>query len=123
MRLFRSQAEEADTTLPVTAFLRHLEEARPGEAYKALKQVREGPDPPPHALWRLGRVLLERARPKHARLPLQMFVDLYPRHGDRPAVLRDLALALVRSGRVAEATAVAEEAGALRRPAPDPQPA
>jgi len=99
MRLFRNPSREG----PVATLLRHLEHDRFDEAFRALKAWREGPAPPPHALWRLGRALLEKGRPKRARVVLQAFVDLYPAHRDRPTVVRDLALALKRAGREAEA--------------------
>lgn len=113
MRLFFSRDD--DRTLPVTAFLRHMEEGRLEFALKALKRHAEPPDPPPHALWRLARGLAESGKPKAALVPLRLFVDLYPGHGDRPAVLRDLALALSRCGRAAEAAEVAQRAEASRR--------
>jgi hypothetical protein len=62
------------------------------EAYRDLKRYQEGPVPPPHALWRLGRWLLEKSRPKQAKLALQLFVDSYQGHEDRREVMLDLAL-------------------------------
>ncbi|MDH3592389.1 MAG: aspartyl/asparaginyl beta-hydroxylase domain-containing protein [Planctomycetota bacterium] len=82
-------------------------------AHRELK--RHGPDsplPPPHALWRLGRVLLGRKQPRKALLPLEMFQELYPEHRDRPEVIRDLALALKLSGQTKKAAAITNLANA-----------
>jgi hypothetical protein len=89
MRFFRS----IPRAVPVALFLHHLEHGRFEEARKALERRGDGPAPPPHALWRLGRGLLGQGRAREARLPLELFRDLYPRHLDRPAVMRDLAAA------------------------------
>jgi tetratricopeptide (TPR) repeat protein len=110
MRLFRSAPGEHPTTM----MLRNLELGRFDEAYKALKRYRDTPPPPPHALWRLGRWLAEHDRPKQAKLAFKLFLDLYPNHGDKPAVLRDLALAHKALGEHEEAIAVAEDAKAMK---------
>lgn len=93
--------------------LRHMDHRRFEEAYRELRRYREGPVPPPHALWRLGRWLLEKSRPKQARLPLQLFVDSYQGHEDRREVMLDLALALKASGQDAEAASLVETAKSL----------
>jgi len=77
----------------VTTMLRHMEHGEFVEAFKALRRGGPGPVPPPHALWRLGRWLLEQERPKDARLPLKRFLEIYRAHQDRAAVERDLAAA------------------------------
>lgn len=116
MRIFRSGPKEHC----VTAMLRHMDNRRFEEAYRELRRYREGPVPPPHALWRLGRWLLEKSRPKQARLALQLFVDTYHGHEDRREVMLDLALALKAAGQVAEAAALVEAAKRLDRQEPVP---
>jgi len=93
--------------------LRHMENRRFEEAYRDLRRYQEGPVPPPHALWRLGRWLLEKSRPKQARLALQIFVDHYHGHEDRREVMLDLALALKATGQTAEAASLVEAAKGL----------
>jgi len=97
-----------------------MERGRFQEAYRTLKRVESpcshGPLPPPHALWRLGRWLAEKRRPRRARLPLRIFLELYPHHQDRPEVMRDLALVENSLGRHEEAAGLAEE---VRRLAPE----
>jgi len=93
--------------------LRHMENRRFEEAYRDLRRYQEGPVPPPHALWRLGRWLLEKSRPKQAKLALQIFVDHYHGHEDRREVMLDLALALKATGQAAEAAALVEAAKGL----------
>jgi hypothetical protein len=88
------------------------------EAYRDLKRYQEGPVPPPHALWRLGRWLLEKSRPKQAKLALQLFVDYYQGHEDRREAMLDLALALKATGQTAEAVALVEAAKDLGRKQP-----
>ena len=95
--------------------LRHMENGRFDEAYRALKRYREGPLPPPHALWRLGRWLADKGRPKQAKRALKLFLDLYPNHQDRPFVLRDLALTHNALGENEDAAAVAEDAERINR--------
>jgi len=91
-----------------------MEYGRMDEAYRALKRFRDGPVPPPHALWRLGRWLAEQKRPKRAKLAFKLFLDLYSGHQDRYAVMRDLALAHQALGEHDEARAVAEDAKRVR---------
>ena len=74
--------------------------------------------PPPHALWRLGRWLLEKSRPKQAKVALQIFVDHYSGHEDRREVMLDLALALKATGQAAEAATLVEAARGLDRKQP-----
>lgn len=95
--------------------LRHMEHRRFEEAYRELRRYSDGPVPPPHALWRLGRWLLEKGRPKQAKLALQLFVDFYGGHEDRREVMLDLALALKATGQTAEAAALVEAANELGR--------
>jgi hypothetical protein len=90
-----------------------MENRRFEDAYRDLRRYQEGPVPPPHALWRLGRWLLEKSRPKQAKLALQIFVDHYPGHEDRREVMLDLALALKATGQTAEAAALVEAAKGL----------
>jgi len=85
------------------------------EAYKELKRYRDGPVPPPHALWRLGRWLLEKGRAKQARLALRLFLDIYSAHQDRREVMLDLALALKALGQEQESAALVEDAENLGR--------
>jgi len=99
----------------VTTMLRHMEHGRLDEAYRALKRYRTAPLPPPHALWRLGRWLLDQGRAKQAKRALKLFLDVYPNHGDRALVLRDLALTHKALGELEEAAAVAEDALRLAR--------
>jgi len=89
MRLFRGSRRE----YAVTTMLRHMEHGRFPQALRALRRWRAGPWPPPHALWRLGRWCLEKSRPRWAKRPLEIFLELYPGHQDRPEVMRDLARA------------------------------
>jgi len=90
--------------------LRHMDNRRFEEAYRELKRYQDGPVPPPHALWRLGRWLLEKSRPKQAKVALQLFLDHYHGHEDRREVMLDLALALKATGQAGEATALVEAA-------------
>ncbi len=106
MRLFRASGVDH----PTTGMLRNMEQGRFVDALRALRGYREGPLPPPHALARLGRWHLERGKPKHAALPLRLFLDLYPAHQDGPEVKRDLANALAQLGRTGEARGVLREA-------------
>ena len=113
MGLFkRSRREPAVTTM-----LRHMERGRFVDASKYVRKAGEdGPPPPPHALWRLGRWLLEKRRGRNAREPLELFLALYPAHGDRPEVMRDLARALARCGKRQQAQAMAQRAEQSRVP-------
>ena len=97
----------------VTTLLRHMEDGRFADALRLLRKQDDGPVPPPHVLWRLGRWSLDKAKPKLALFPLRLFLRLYPNHQDRPDVLRDLAGALKCSGKHAEAEALAQEAKVL----------
>ena len=105
------------------AFLFSMQNAEFTDAIAVLKKARfqgEGPVPPPHALWRLGRWCLEQRRPKDASIPLQLFADLYPHHADRAAALHDLAIALSGMKRVRRAAEVAREALRLNKSADVP---
>jgi len=106
MRLFRTAQRER----AVTAMLRHMENRRFTAALRALKRYEEGPTPPPHALIRLGRWLIERGRARAALRPIRLFLRLYPGHQDRLQVLYDLVRALSAAGKTAAAKAAAEEA-------------
>ncbi|MHC4548444.1 MAG: hypothetical protein ACYTEZ_06670 [Planctomycetota bacterium] len=96
-----------------------MEHRRFEEAYRELKRYRDGPVPPPHALWRLGRWLLEKGRAKQAKLALQLFLDFYHAHQDRTEVMLDLALALKALGQDERAAALAADA---RNPGKKQQP-
>jgi len=109
MRLFGNTRREC----AAKTLLRHMENGRFTEALRVLRRRGEGPIPPPHALWRLGRWSLDKGRAKHALRPLQLFLASYPNHQDRPEVLRDLARALGTLGRAKEAEQAAREAQAL----------
>ncbi|MFQ5845133.1 MAG: hypothetical protein ACE5JG_09125 [Planctomycetota bacterium] len=98
----------------VTEMLRCMEEGRFQGALRALRRRRGGPVPPPHALWKLGRWCLARDRPRDALVPLRLFLDLYPNHLDRGAVLLDAARALRRRGLGRRAAELVREAAALR---------
>ena len=95
--------------------LRHMENREFDQAYRELKRYKDGPIPPPHALWRLGRWLLDQSRPKQAKLALQLFLDFYHAHQDRREVMLDLALALKALGQDKDAKALAEDARGLRK--------
>lgn len=97
----------------VTEMLRHMEHGRFVPAYRALRRYRTGPVPPPHALWRLGRWLLDKGRVKKARLPLETFLRLYPHHQDQPEVRLDLARVLQATGATDEAQKMVAEANRL----------
>lgn len=91
--------------------LRHLENDRFVEALRALRRHSGGPVPPPHALLRLGRWLLDQGgHPKAAVLPLELFLGLYPAHQDRLRAQYDLVRALRAAGRTRAALEVAAEA-------------
>ena len=92
-----------------------MEEGRYLDAYKALKQVRTAPVPPPHALWKLGIWLAKEGNFRRARLPLQRFVELYKKHQDRAAVLLDLAREMKELGKIDQARQYKEEADALAK--------
>lgn len=111
MRLFRSGPREHC----VASMLRHMEDRAFDEAYRELKRYRDGPVPPPHALWRLGRWLLEKGRAKQAKLALRLFLDIYHAHQDRREVMLDLALALKALGQEEESAALVEDAENLGR--------
>lgn len=106
MGMFRNTRREP----AVTVFLRHMERGRFLDAAKALRHLDGAFTPPPHALWRLGRWCLDKEKPKFARQPLQVFLDTFPNHLDRPAVMRDMALTLAMLGKRAEATEWATQA-------------
>ena len=72
----------------VTTLLRHMEDGRFADALRLLRKQDDGPVPPPHVLWRLGRWSLDKAKPKLALFPLRLFLRLYPNHQDRPDVLQ-----------------------------------
>lgn len=99
MRLFRSDPP-GTVTEPVPTLLRALERGDLRAASDALA-ARAGTDPvpPPHALWRLGRGLLQVGEARRAVAALELLVDAFPGHGDRPAAQRDLVRALLRTGR------------------------
>jgi hypothetical protein len=110
--------------------LRHMENGRFLQALRELRRLNGDPPPPPHTLWRLGRWCLDKGKPRRARRPLRLFLELYPGHQDRPEVMRDLARAL--GGRRAvhlaalahalgtERDARREESGATQRPVASP---
>ncbi|MGQ0613864.1 MAG: tetratricopeptide repeat protein [Planctomycetaceae bacterium] len=68
---------------PTCDLLSHMAAGRMDEAALAWKRWSAPPVPPPHALLRLGRWLLEQGRPKEAAGPLNQFVELYPNNLDR----------------------------------------
>ncbi|MCZ6786423.1 MAG: hypothetical protein O7E54_04575 [Planctomycetota bacterium] len=113
MGLFkRSRREPAVTTM-----LRHMERGRFVDASRYVRKAGEdGPPPPPHALWRLGRWLLDMRHGKNACEPFELFLALYPAHGDRPEVMRDLARALALRGKRQQAQVMAERAEQSRVP-------
>ena len=116
MGLFnRSRREHA-----VTRLLRHMEHGRFVQALRQVGRAAEnGPPPPPHALWRLGRWCLRKERPKAAVELLELFLALYPAHCDRPEVMRDLARALAHAGKRRQAEEMAAQAEQGRRPRPE----
>ena len=117
MGLFkRSRREHAVTTL-----LRHMERKQFARALRYVRNAAEGPVPPPHALWRLGRWCIDQDRHKAALQPLELFMDLYPEHQDRPEVMRDLVRVLAETGRRKEAEELKETAEALGRRRADRQ--
>ena len=93
--------------------LRHMENDDFLDAHRELKRVKDGPIPPPHALWRLGRWLAEKGHARKARLPLERFLDLYKSHQDRPRVMLDLARVLVQVGQRDKALKLKAEAEKL----------
>jgi len=118
MRLFQRTRREA----AVTTLLRHMEHKRFSEATRLVRRaVEQGPIPPPHVLWRLGRWCLEKGRPKAARQPLELFLSLYPAHQDRPEVMRDLVRVLAATGKRREAEDLKEAAEAMGRKRADSQ--
>ena len=94
----------------ITTFLRHMERGQFLEAAKTLRKDKRNCAPPPHCLWRLGRWCLDKQKPKDARLPLELFLSLYPNHLDRPAVMHDLARTLARLNKRREAEHWAKQA-------------
>lgn len=92
----------------MTTMLRHMEHGRFVDAWRALRRDKQELPAPPQALARLGRVLADRGEFKKAILPLQRFLDTYPRHQDRAVVQRDLAMCLKRLGRLKDAQRVIE---------------
>jgi len=90
--------------------LRAMETGELLDAHAALRRYEEGPPPPPNALWRLGRRLAESNQPRRARLPLELFLELYPRHEDRAEVMQDLAHTLNALGKRRKAVSLAEQA-------------
>jgi len=93
--------------------LRHMERGRIADAGNALAEYDGGFVPPPHALWHLGRQLFRRGEARQAKLALNLFLDLYPGHADRPQVLHDYARVLAGLGERAEARAILDEARRL----------
>lgn len=84
------------------------------DAARALRRYDESQSPPPpHALARLGRVMLGKGLPREAHLALRLFLRLYPAHQDRADSVADLARALEMMGRKGEAAKVAAEAETL----------
>ena len=111
MGLFkRTRREHAVTTL-----LRHMERKQFAKALRYVRKTTEGPVPPPHALWRLGRWCIDQSRHKAALQPLELFMALYPKHQDRPEVMRDLVRVLAQTGRRKEAEELKETAEAMGR--------
>jgi hypothetical protein len=107
----------------VREMLRLMEDGLFEEAARGLPREFDGQIPPPHALWRLGRWCLDKGRPKLARRPLELFLQLYPAHQDRTAVARDLAAVLVALGRRKLAAYLTAALPAEKTPAPEPAPA
>ena len=106
----------------MTTLLRHMEHKRFTEALKLVRKAAEhGPVPPPHALWRLGRWCIEKGRPKAARHPLELFLELYPAHQDRPEVMHDLVRVLDATGKRKEAEELKEATEAMGRKRADSQ--
>jgi hypothetical protein len=102
MRLFRTAPKER----ALTTMLRHMEQGRFVDAWRALKQHDDPTPVPPHALERLGRWLADRGEFKKAVLPLRTFLDTYANHQDRPTVVTGLATCLKHLGKAKEAKRV-----------------
>ena len=110
MRLFRT----APVTEPVATMLRCMERGEFLEAHAALRRRDDsGPLPPPHALWRLGRRLVDQSHAKRARHPLELFLELYPNHEDRADVMHDLAHTLAVAGKRRRAERLSRQAKRL----------
>ncbi len=105
----------------MTTLLRHMERRQFAKALRYLRRAAEGPVPPPHALWRLGRWCIDQSRHKAARQPLDLFMALYPAHQDRPEVMRDLVRVLAQTGRRKQAEELKETAEAMGRKRADSQ--
>ena len=106
MRLFRSDRPPVAGP-PVPELLRALERDDIRAAADAFRARRDtDPIPPPHALWRLGRGLLEAGDARRAVAVLSLLVESYPAHGDAPAAQRDLARALHGAGKRKRAAAL-----------------
>ena len=102
----------SSTVLAVMEMLRHMENGRFVDAIRALRrhQLDHRRPPPPHALARLGAIMLEMGRPGDAELPLRLFLRHYKSNLDRHEVVRNLGRTLEVIGQEEEAHALATEA-------------